>query len=156
MGVGKTTVCQILKRKLYRSVFLDGDRGWDMNPFQVTDETKAMVIDNICCLLNNFIKCSAFDHVIFCWVMHSQSIVDEILSRVDTSGCLVKNISLVCEKNELVRRLNGDINNGLRLSGIIDRSLKYLPLYSSLNTLKIDTTRFSAEQVAELILRLKL
>lgn len=54
MGVGKTTVCQQLKRDLQHSVFLDGDWCWDASPFQVTDETKAIVIDNICYLLNNF------------------------------------------------------------------------------------------------------
>ena len=66
MGVGKTTVSQILKKKLVNSVFLDGDWCWDSDPFQVTEETKAMVIDNICYLLNNFLRCSAYDNIIFC------------------------------------------------------------------------------------------
>ena len=39
MGVGKTTVCQELKRLTAPSVFLDGDWCWDMEPFQVTAET---------------------------------------------------------------------------------------------------------------------
>ena len=56
MGVGKTTVCQLLKQDLPNSVFLDGDWCWDASPFQVTDETKAMVTNNICYLLNNFLK----------------------------------------------------------------------------------------------------
>lgn len=50
MGVGKTTVSQSLKNKLPNCVFLDGDWCWDMHPFQVTQETKAMVIENICFL----------------------------------------------------------------------------------------------------------
>ena len=48
MGVGKTTVCQRLKRDLKNSVFLDGDWCWDARLFQVTEERKVMVIDNIC------------------------------------------------------------------------------------------------------------
>lgn len=32
MGVGKTTVCQLMKAKLPNSVFLDGDYCWDMHP----------------------------------------------------------------------------------------------------------------------------
>ena len=60
MGVGKTTSCRILKTKLPFSVFLDGDWCWDSHPFVVTEETKRMVVDNICYLLNNFIKCSAY------------------------------------------------------------------------------------------------
>lgn len=55
MGVGKTTVCQCLKRKLENSVFLDGDWCWDSYPFQVTEETKRMVIENICFLLNQYL-----------------------------------------------------------------------------------------------------
>ena len=52
MGAGKTTVCRILRDKLDRSVFLDGDWCWDMHPFQVTEETKKMVMENISFLLN--------------------------------------------------------------------------------------------------------
>lgn len=55
MGVGKTTVCQHLKIKLNNSVFLDGDWCWDAHPFQVTEETKKMVLHNICfCLISLF------------------------------------------------------------------------------------------------------
>ena len=46
MGVGKTTICQQLKRKLPNSVFLDGDWCWDADPFWVTEETKKMVLEN--------------------------------------------------------------------------------------------------------------
>ena len=60
MGVGKTITCQNLKNKLSNCVFLDGDWCWDMHPFQVTPETKKMVMENICFLLNQFIRCSAY------------------------------------------------------------------------------------------------
>lgn len=76
MGVGKTTVCRRLKKDLPNSVFLDGDWCWDADPFLITEETKAMVMDNICFLLNNFLRCSAYENIIFCWVMHEQSIID--------------------------------------------------------------------------------
>ena len=81
MGAGKTTVCRILRDKLDRSVFLDGDWCWDMHPFQVTEETKKMVMENISFLLNNFLRCPAYDHVVFCWVMHQQGILDDLLAR---------------------------------------------------------------------------
>jgi hypothetical protein len=47
MGVGKTATCRELQKILPRNVFLDGDWCWDMHPFVVTDETKAMVNSNI-------------------------------------------------------------------------------------------------------------
>ena len=54
MGVGKTTVCRILKQQLPDAVFLDGDWCWDADPFVVTEETKAMVLQNICFMLGQF------------------------------------------------------------------------------------------------------
>ena len=59
MGMGKTAVCRKMNYLLNNSVFLDGDWCWNADPFQVTDETKNMVMDNITHLLNNFIHCSA-------------------------------------------------------------------------------------------------
>ena len=56
MGVGKTTTGQALKKFLPRCAFLDGDWCWDMEPFVVTDETRAMVMDNITHLLRNFLR----------------------------------------------------------------------------------------------------
>ena len=44
-----------------------------------------MVIKNICAVLNNFLKCSVYENVIFCWVMHEQSIIDTIISGLDTA-----------------------------------------------------------------------
>ena len=91
MGVGKTAVSQQLKKDLPNSVFLDGDWCWDANPFQVTEETKTMVTDNICYLLNNFLHCSAYENIIFCWVMHEQHIIDSIIENVDNSKVSIGN-----------------------------------------------------------------
>ena len=75
MGVGKTATSSLLKQKLNQSVFLDGDWCWDMHPFVVNRETKAMVMNNIVYQLNQFISCSEIENIIFCWVMHEQSII---------------------------------------------------------------------------------
>lgn len=154
MGVGKTTVCKILRDKLPNSVFLDGDWCWNMNPFQVTEETKAMVMSNICYLLNNYIHCSAYENVIFGWVMHEQSTIDTILSRIDISTCDVKCISLICNENSLVQRLQADVDKGIRKYDVIERSVFRIPLYDSLNTIKIDVSQIKALQVAEKIMEL--
>ncbi|MCM3634961.1 AAA family ATPase [Paenibacillus camelliae] len=153
MGVGKTTTCQMLKNKLNNSVFLDGDWCWDMNPFQVTEETKEMVMQNICFLLNNFIKCSAFNHIVFCWVMHEQAIVDDIISRLDTDCCKVHPISLVCSRDALTKRLMKDVAAGHRTEDIILRSLARIPLYEKLNTTKVDVSSITAEQAADVIIQ---
>ncbi len=154
MGVGKTTVCQHLKTLLPRSVFLDGDWCWDAHPFQVTEETKAMVTDNICHLLNNFLACSAYENIVFCWVMHQQEIIDGILSRLNSDACRVHCLSLTAEADCLRQRLEEDVRRGLRTEDVIPRSLERLPLYPRLDTQQVDTTGKTARQVAEEIIAL--
>lgn len=134
MGIGKTTVCQQLKQDLPNSVFLDGDWCWDASPFQVTDETKAMVTNNICYLLNNFLKCSAYENIIFCWVMHEQSIINSILEKLNTQNCKVKCISLVADEKTLRERLAMDVERGIRSEDIIERSIARIPAKHSKNT----------------------
>ncbi len=154
MGVGKTTVCQQMKRKLSGSVFLDGDWCWDAYPFQVTDETRAMVLENIRFLLNQFIRCSAYHNIIFCWVLHEQAIIDSILAGIDKSGCRVKVISLVCDEAHLRERLIADVTAGRRTADVIDRSLSRIPNYASLNTRKVDTAGKTPQEVADEIIGL--
>lgn len=151
MGVGKTTTCRELQKILPNNVFLDGDWCWDMQPFTVNDETKAMVQRNIACLLNNFLACSAYENVIFCWVMHMQEIIDEILANLDLNGVNVHAFSLVADEEALTRRIMGDVQAGVRTEDVIARSLAYLPKYAVLNTCKIDTSEISAAEAAQKI-----
>ena len=154
MGVGKTAVSQQLKSDLSNSVFLDGDWCWDANPFQVTNETKAMVTDNICYLLNNFLHCSAYENVIFCWVMHQQSIIDSILEKLDTQNCEVKCVSLMADENTLRERLSADVEKGIRSEDVIERSIARIPMYQALSTIKIDTKGKAVVVIANEIKRL--
>ena len=148
MRIGKTTVCQQLKQDLPNSVFLDGDWCWDASPFQVTDETKAMVTNNICYVLNNFLKCSAYENIIFCWVMHEQSIINSMLEKLDTQNCEVKCISLVADEKTLRERLAMDVERGIRSKDIIERSIARIPMYQALNTIKIDTNTKTVAMIA--------
>lgn len=149
MGVGKTTVCQRLKKDLPNSVFLDGDWCWDANSFQVTDETKAMVLDNICYLLNSFLRCSAYENVILGWVMHEQSIIDHITANLNMENCIVRSISLVANEECLRERLLKDVAQGRRTADVIERSISRLPLYRLLNTIKVDTSNKSVQQLVD-------
>lgn len=153
MGVGKTTVCQAMKRLLPKSVYLDGDWCWDASPFQVTMETKAMVMDNICHTLNNFLACSAYENVIFGWVMDRQSILDELKDGLRLESAEVVLVSLLCAPEELEERLGRDIARGLRDPDVVKRSLQRLPLYNDLNTRKVDTTGKAVEEVANRIVK---
>ncbi len=150
-GVGKTATCRELQKILPRNVFLDGDWCWDMRPFVVTDETKKMVEGNIAHLLNNFLDCSEFENVIFCWVLHVQKILDDLIARLNHNGCTINCFSLISNKQALSERLSHDIAAGKREPDIIDRSVARIPLYDALDTVKIDVSTISSADAAKRI-----
>ncbi len=149
MGAGKTAVGTALHQLLPRSAFLDGDWCWMLRPFVVTDETKAMVLDNIVHLMNNFIHCSVVDNVIFCWVMQEKAIAGEILSRLDLSGCQFELFTLSCSAEVLRRRLEADVAAGKRQPDAVERGLSYLSYYAGMDSTHIFTDRLTPAQAAE-------
>jgi hypothetical protein len=150
-GVGKTTTCRELQRILPKNVFLDGDWCWDTRPFVVTEETKAMVDSNIAHLLNGFLACSEFENVIFCWVLHEQRILDNLINVLNLDGCTPHCFSLISTEQVLVERLNRDIAAGKRDSDITERSVAGIPLYDKLDTVKIDVSTISPADAARRI-----
>lgn len=154
MGVGKTTISQQLKKDLPNSVFLDGDWCWDADPFQVTEETKEMVMCNICYLLNSFLRCTAYENIIFCWVMYEQFIINRIIKELDTNACRVINISLMTDEENLRNRLSSDVARGIRTVDVIDRSVGRIRMYQALDTVKIDTSNKSVREIVDEILKL--
>lgn len=57
------------------------------HPFQVTDETKRMVLENISFVLGQFLRCSAYETVLFCWVMQQDSIAEENFAPFRPAEC---------------------------------------------------------------------
>lgn len=149
MGIGKSTICNQLNQDLDHSVFLDGDWCWNMDPFVVNQDTKNMVLDNITHCLNNFIHTPGIENIIFCWVMHKQDIIDQIIQKLDTEGVDIHLISLICEKEELIKRMLID----RRDNQTIKKSLQYLELYKDLDTQKIDVTTLDVQKTIDKIKR---
>lgn len=149
MGIGKSTICNQLNQDLDHSVFLDGDWCWNMDPFVVNQDTKNIVLDNITHCLNNFIHTPGIENIIFCWVMHKQDIIDKIIQKLDTEGVDIHLISLICEKEELIKRMLID----RRDNQTIRKSLQYLELYKDLDTQKIDVTTLDVQKTIDKIKR---
>lgn len=149
MGAGKTTTSRQLQKLLPKCVFLDGDWCWDASPFVVTDETKNMVLNNISYLLNNFLACSEYENIIFCWVMHEQSIIDSVLSLVNTQDCCLHKFSIICSEKVLISRISRDVDNGVRTEDVIQRSVSRLRNYLDMDTHKVDVSDITAEQAAK-------
>ena len=149
MGIGKSTICNQLNQDLDHSVFLDGDWCWNMDPFVVNQDTKNMVLDNITHCLNNFIHTPGIENIIFCWVMHKQDIIDQIIQKLDTEGVDIHLISLICEKEELIKRMLIDRRDKKKKR----KSLQYLEFYKDLDTQKIDVTTLDVQKTIDKIKR---
>lgn len=154
MGVGKTALGQYLKRKLDHAVFLDGDWCWDADPFTVNDETKAMVTDNICYLLNRFLHSTVYENIIFCWVLDQQETIDGILSRLDTENCSLRVITLLASEACLRQRIMNDVRGGTRSVDVLQRSLERLPLYQAVSSKKVQTDALRIQEIAETVIGL--
>ena len=122
-----------------------------MNPFRVTDETRAMVLDNTTVLLSRFLACPELDYVIFSWVMHQPVIFCSILNRLELHGVKVLQYTLLCLKQTLFQRIEQDIQADVRHSDALKRSLTYLPCYDSQNTVKLMTGGGTPQEPAEWI-----
>ena len=80
--------------------------------------------------------------------MHQQSIIDSILEKLDTQNCEVKCVSLIADEANLRRRLTKDVEKGIRSKDVIERSVARIPMYETLNTIKIDTNEKSVSMIA--------
>lgn len=110
-------------------------------------------MENICFLLNQFIRYSVYENIVFCWVMHEQAIIDEIISKLETEACRIHRISLMCSAEALRERLQKDVDAGIRLGDVIQRSSERLTLYGKLDTEKIDVSNITPEQAANAIVK---
>ncbi|WP_342478228.1 AAA family ATPase [Paenibacillus sp. FSL H7-0350] len=135
MGVGKSTIVSKLYKELQHSVWLDGDWCWQMNPWKVTEENKTMVMNNIHYMLNQYLDNSMFEYVFFSWVIHKESILEEILAGLKGKGYELIKVTLMCSEEELIKRMRQDG----RSESEIENSINRLENYKELNTHKLNT-----------------
>ena len=155
MGSGKSTVSRLCSELLTRSVWLDGDWCWMMHPFQVSDQTKAMVQNNITYLLNQFLAQPDFDYILFSWVMDDPETVRSILNRL-LGEFTFNHFTLSPSPAQLRCQLQSDIDRGLRTPDCLERSLARLPHYDDIDSEKIETTGREPLSIArEILFRLR-
>ena len=144
---------------------LDG-KGWQI----VDDEAQAdVIVINTCCFIHdameesiqNILEMAEYRKsgqakaliVAGCLAQrYRQEILDEILSGLSLDGCRVCAVSLICEEEELTKRLRKDVEAGLREADVIGRSAARIGLYEKLSTIKVDVTHLTPGETAEGIL----
>ena len=151
MGVGKTATAKALNKLLPASVMLDGDWLWMADPFVVTEETKRMVMGNIHHVLNAFLACSAYEHVIFGWVMNKPEIAKDVLEGLSLHNVAVHKITLTAEEETLIDRVQKDIEMGKRMPGSVEKSLAYLRTFEKGDFDVIRTDGKTPEDIAKAI-----
>lgn len=151
MGVGKSTVATILQQKFDRCAYLDGDWCYQVHPFRVTEESKALILHNIAHLLDGYLRSPDVDLILFSWVMNKREIRDAVLAQMKEQGkCIF--VTMNASEAVLRERFAKDIAAGLRTPEGFERALSYLPDYQAdFGGLKLITDGRSPEECAETI-----
>ena len=152
MGVGKTTVGKYIADHHPGTAFIDGDWCLDIHPFVGNQETKAMAVDNILHMIGNYQKCSVCSMVVLVWLMDEPWVIQKITQGLSAMQAEVKNVTLVCSRENLITRWKDDHACEWRTDEWLNVSLKSLPGFASMDN-TIDTSGLHVEQVAELVMQ---
>lgn len=146
-SVGKSTAANLIFPQLPNSAFLDGDDVWRINPFEVTERTKAIVDKNIPFVLRSYLE-AGYEHVLLAWVMHQQEIIDRVVAELSDLDFELHVFTLVAEEGVLQDRWRDRTGSEADSSMVADR----LRQSRALDSTKIDTTHLSPGEIAEKIL----
>ena len=152
MGVGKTTAGKLIAERNPGTAFIDGDWCMDIHPFVGNRETKAMAVDNILHMIRNYIRCSVCEMVVLVWLMDDVWVREKIRDGLAALQAEVQSVTLVCDRESLIRRWKADRNCEWRTEAWLEASLASLPGFAAMEN-TIDTGGLSAEQVAGKIIQ---
>ncbi len=148
MGVGKSTICKILYKKMDKSIWLDADWCWMMNPICFTDENMRMIENNITYLLCNYLNNSAYQNVIFSLVIDKEEVFSRYLSKLKDLDYKLVIITITCSEEELKKRLR---KRGIEDENFLN-SIIHSNLYDEMKSKKIDNTNNSIEESVNKVL----
>ena len=152
MGVGKTTVGRYIAEANPGTAFIDGDWCMDIHPFVGTDETRAMAVDNILHMIDNYRKCSACRQIVLVWLMDDRHIYERIREGIAGMQLDVRSVTLVCDRDHLITRWKNDDQCEWRTEEWLKISLDSLGYFSSSED-AFATDDMTVRQVAEAIMK---
>ena len=152
MGVGKTTVGKYIAEQYPGTAFIDGDWCMDLHPFVGNRETKVMAVDNILHMVGNYMKCSECRLVVLVWLMDDAWVRQRLREGIAALQAEEEYVTLICDRETLVRRWENDRQCEWRTDRWLDVSLASLPGFAAMEN-AIDTGGLTVEQVAEKIMQ---
>ncbi len=152
-GVGKSTTCERLFRRLPHSSRLDSDWCRMINPFDLMPEIELLAERHISVLLRGYLECSLVEHVIFSYGLHGplKRIWERVLHNLQDMSFHLLPITLTCSEEENTRRM---IQDGRDAAGYIQHSLQTRVVYGGLPYPVIDSTGLSVDETVDNILML--
>ena len=147
MGVGKTTVGKYIADHYPGTAFIDGDWCLDLHPFVGNRETKSMAVDNILHMIGNYMKCSVCKMIVLVWLMDDPWVLRAITDGLSALQAEVKSVTLVCDRENLIRRWENDHNCEWRTDEWLNVSLASLPAFAAMEN-TMDTAGLSVERIA--------
>jgi hypothetical protein len=100
--VNSNKMCDLLLNKLPSTTF---PGCWDMNPSEVTEEVKENVLSCVSKVINNLINSTEYENIIFSWGVNGQSVINELLSRIEINICDIK----ITNYNDIEKLINEHI-----------------------------------------------
>ena len=153
MGVGKTATGRAIANRIPGTALIDGDWCMDIHPFVGNRETKAMAVDNILHIIGNYGRCSVCDMVVLAWLMDDPWVRQGISDGLSALQMEERGVTLVCDRESLVRRWKQDRSCEWRTDRWLQASLASLPGFASRPD-ALDTSHLTIAQAAERILRM--
>ena len=154
MGVGKTTVGNILAERLPGTAFIDGDWCMDLHPFVGNDMTRAMAADNILHMAGNYMACPHCKGIIIVWLIDVDNVFERLKKGLTDLGLNVKTVTLVCSQEQLRKQWQEDTVCPWRTDDLLEVSLRSLPFFLE-KADQIDITGLTSQESADKILKEK-
>ena len=153
-GVGKSTTAEVLLTLTAKTAYVDSDWCRVMNPFALTEKTKQTVIDNIYCLLRNYLMCDDIENVVFPYAWHGdrKEIYDTVINRLkqDMIQFEERIYILKCSREENEKRARKAGREESRIKRGMEMTFSF---YDEFEYPCIDTTDMTPEQVVAKICR---
>lgn len=154
-AVGKSTTAMKIREQYQECAVVDSDWCRVMNPFTLTDITKKTVMENMYCLLRNYLLCEEISTVIFTYSWHGgrKELYDSIIEQLQNDGIEFQEIVVVLKCSESENRMRGLSDN--RDEERVERGIKStFSFYDEFEFPCIDTTGMSIIDVAERVWKL--